>query len=698
MVSYTAIRPPCGLQSDYYSSFDVRRLRKASSRHSYSLCTLAWCLLVILVLMWRLGCTLAPTTAGWSNENVPTWDHTRKGTGRELLRLRAEPLTPTGERIHARGHALWQRGIRQSWPLFRAMITSLRATADERLARSPLTKANRVQTPAGSPNFRKWESYRTMPLVGGFFFRASPVSPAPSFRRRSILTSITLIGSQALAGKSLLNLFTRSLAMFFISRKRNSSRGGCGGSSGFIWTTAAANVIHLGGREEVGGNGERLPRLVPTPGVIRTLSQAAMNLANKSSTDALGFSYTKSLTNPHSQESNEARSGDRVGHATGPPRHMQRSGYSASTWLLTILVKWGGTSSFCIYIRYLMASGTSSSRAGNMNCRKCQYWKPFKWVGSNLSFTFVAVFAAYYKGFPLYSIRLLHKKVGFERFSVDLIHLASKTCPFLLQTCSFPSISTRFSIHQYHFLSLLHTPIPFPLASPYTNTISVIPELVFDATYITGTTFTFSLSRLAFNSLHGEQLLLRPVSEQGGAVIKLRTHIREDMGSNPGPAILIPILHDLPNLPEVYRAPHIWDDGYNSPAIGSEEGMGRGIRRTSRYLARSIHTILGEPCTSEASCSLGEETAQVMKVRKKINIGFYITRECTSANNYGTSDRFYGPKAGTLSILPHCNCTRMSKAMHRNFSSSVLRAIPVLNVVLSILPVFSVKPVLLANQ
>ncbi|KAJ8865990.1 hypothetical protein PR048_033514 [Dryococelus australis] len=39
----------------------------------------------------------------------------------------------------------------------------------ERLARSPPAKANRVQSPAGSPDFRKWESCRTMPLVCGAF-------------------------------------------------------------------------------------------------------------------------------------------------------------------------------------------------------------------------------------------------------------------------------------------------------------------------------------------------------------------------------------------------------------------------------------------------------------------------------------------------------------------------------------------------
>ncbi|KAJ8888938.1 hypothetical protein PR048_008432 [Dryococelus australis] len=43
------------------------------------------------------------------------------------------------------------------------------ATVVERLACSRPTKANRVQSPAGSPHFCNWESCRTMPLLGGFF-------------------------------------------------------------------------------------------------------------------------------------------------------------------------------------------------------------------------------------------------------------------------------------------------------------------------------------------------------------------------------------------------------------------------------------------------------------------------------------------------------------------------------------------------
>ncbi|KAJ8893321.1 hypothetical protein PR048_005912 [Dryococelus australis] len=61
-------------------------------------------------------------------------------------------------------------------------------------------------------DYRKWESCRTMPLVGGFS-RGSPVSPVPSFRSRSIFTSITLIGSHDHA-KSRLNLFNHSLTPF----------------------------------------------------------------------------------------------------------------------------------------------------------------------------------------------------------------------------------------------------------------------------------------------------------------------------------------------------------------------------------------------------------------------------------------------------------------------------------------------------
>ncbi|KAJ8890274.1 hypothetical protein PR048_009782 [Dryococelus australis] len=70
-----------------------------------------------------------------------------------------------------------------------------RAAVAERLACSPLAKVSRAQSPAGSPDYPKWQSCRTMPLAGGIS-RRSPVSPTPPFRRCSIFTSITLIGKQ----------------------------------------------------------------------------------------------------------------------------------------------------------------------------------------------------------------------------------------------------------------------------------------------------------------------------------------------------------------------------------------------------------------------------------------------------------------------------------------------------------------------
>ncbi|KAJ8890426.1 hypothetical protein PR048_009934 [Dryococelus australis] len=58
-------------------------------------------------------------------------------------------------------------------------LTPPGAVVAKRLACSPPTRSNRAQSPAGSlPDFRMWESCRTMPLVGGPS-QESPVSPAP---------------------------------------------------------------------------------------------------------------------------------------------------------------------------------------------------------------------------------------------------------------------------------------------------------------------------------------------------------------------------------------------------------------------------------------------------------------------------------------------------------------------------------------
>ncbi|KAJ8891250.1 hypothetical protein PR048_010766 [Dryococelus australis] len=66
-------------------------------------------------------------------------------------------------------------------------------------ARFPPRRTEFNHRPSHS-DFRTWESYWTMPLVGGFS-RGYPVSPAHAFRSCSILTSDALIGSHYLAVK-----------------------------------------------------------------------------------------------------------------------------------------------------------------------------------------------------------------------------------------------------------------------------------------------------------------------------------------------------------------------------------------------------------------------------------------------------------------------------------------------------------------
>ncbi|KAJ8895823.1 hypothetical protein PR048_001161 [Dryococelus australis] len=87
------------------------------------------------------------------------------------------------------------------------VLSTRGAVVAERLACSPPTKANQVQSLTGSLDFPMWESCWMMPLVGGFS-RGSPIFPALSLRHCSILASITFISSQDLAVKSRPNLLT----------------------------------------------------------------------------------------------------------------------------------------------------------------------------------------------------------------------------------------------------------------------------------------------------------------------------------------------------------------------------------------------------------------------------------------------------------------------------------------------------------
>ncbi|KAJ8889453.1 hypothetical protein PR048_008952 [Dryococelus australis] len=86
--------------------------------------------------------------------------------------------------------------------------SSVGLTVAERLACSPLTKVIRVQFPAESlPDFRKWESGWTIPLVGGFSQRYSVCQPLQS-DAASFSPHPTVINSHDVIVKSSPNLAT----------------------------------------------------------------------------------------------------------------------------------------------------------------------------------------------------------------------------------------------------------------------------------------------------------------------------------------------------------------------------------------------------------------------------------------------------------------------------------------------------------
>ncbi|KAJ8897068.1 hypothetical protein PR048_002414 [Dryococelus australis] len=80
--------------------------------------------------------------------------------GVQRLALQVEVALQLGVLVSNRVH----RDAHLHQPQAASTCAKQTATVAERLARSPPT--NRVQSPAGSPDFRKWESCRTMPLVG----------------------------------------------------------------------------------------------------------------------------------------------------------------------------------------------------------------------------------------------------------------------------------------------------------------------------------------------------------------------------------------------------------------------------------------------------------------------------------------------------------------------------------------------------
>ncbi|KAJ8874951.1 hypothetical protein PR048_022841 [Dryococelus australis] len=132
----------------------------------------------------------SPRESAWSETLVARLRGGEFSSGARLLQTRVQRPAWTFQELQTLAVKIAQR------------IDAMRfgAAVAEQSACSPPTKAIRVQYPAGSQDFRMWESCRTMPLVGGFP-RGSPVSPALSFWCRFILTSITLVGSQDFASR-----------------------------------------------------------------------------------------------------------------------------------------------------------------------------------------------------------------------------------------------------------------------------------------------------------------------------------------------------------------------------------------------------------------------------------------------------------------------------------------------------------------
>ncbi|KAJ8869438.1 hypothetical protein PR048_028428 [Dryococelus australis] len=109
----------------------------------------------------------------------PRWPRKKKIGGKKE---NAEGKTGNSDVWH---HPIWRWG--------HLLISARMPGVAERLARSPPTKANRAQYPAGPPYFRKWESCRRMPLLGGDLPFPPPLHPgAAPYSLQSPLSALKI--------------------------------------------------------------------------------------------------------------------------------------------------------------------------------------------------------------------------------------------------------------------------------------------------------------------------------------------------------------------------------------------------------------------------------------------------------------------------------------------------------------------------
>ncbi|GBL92932.1 hypothetical protein AVEN_54586-1 [Araneus ventricosus] len=92
--------------------------------------------------------------------------------------------------------------------------------------------------------------------------------------------------------------------------------------------------------------------------------QAACRRATKSIFVVTTSRYTSSLRWPHRKKSNGVRCGERGGHRTGPPRPIQRPGYSTSSQPRTGAQKCAGAPSCWNQSPCIAANGMSSRNSG----------------------------------------------------------------------------------------------------------------------------------------------------------------------------------------------------------------------------------------------------------------------------------------------------------------------------------------------